>query len=123
MPFYRDEHGGIHYLSDASFEHLLPGGCVEIPDADAEQSAIPIAIPSQITARQLRLWLAGAGLLDQIDAALAAIPDDMARTTAQIEWEYATSFERSHALIASIGTAIGLDDAQIDAAFVAAAQL
>jgi hypothetical protein len=76
-----------------------------------------------VTARQLRLWLAGAGLLDQVATALAAIPDATARTTAEIEWEYATTFARSHSLIASVGSALGLSDADIDAAFAAASKI
>lgn len=42
---------------------------------------------------------------------------------AQIEWEYATSFNRMHSLIATVGAALGLTDQQIDAMWVAAANL
>ncbi len=42
---------------------------------------------------------------------------------AQIEWEYATTFNRLHPLIGTVGTALGLSDTQIDALWVAAAAL
>jgi len=36
MPHYKDLNNGLHFLDDASFAHLLPEGCVEITDAEAE---------------------------------------------------------------------------------------
>lgn len=59
----------------------------------------------------------------EVEAAIAAIPEALARETALIEWEYATTFERGHALVAAIGAAVGLDAAQIDAAWSHAATL
>ena len=68
-----------------------------------------------ITARQLRLALLGAGITpSHIDAQIAALPSP-AREAAQIEWEYATTYEREHPLIAQIGSALGLDTDQVDA--------
>ena len=35
MPHFKDQSGGLHFLDDAAFAHLLPDGCVEITDAEA----------------------------------------------------------------------------------------
>jgi len=80
---------------------------------------------STITARQLRLALRGLGLTGaQVEAAIAAMPgSDMEREAALIEWEYATTFQRQHPLIVAIGAALGMTDAQIDAAWLHAATL
>lgn len=100
---------------------------VEIGDLyDGETFTKPepvVAVPQSVTPRQAKLALLGAGLLDGVDAALAAIEDATTRKAAQIEWEYATTFERDAPLIASIGGALELTDAQIDALFVVAKTL
>lgn len=74
----------------------------------------PTPMPT-LTARQLRL-----GLLDYLDQVeqIIANSDDRAL---QIEWEYATEFERNHPAIVSIGEAIGLTPEQIDAMWINAA--
>lgn len=65
--------------------------------------------------RQLRIGLILNGFtLDQVTATIDAIPDDRDRTVAKIEWEYAPKFERDHHLIAQVGAALGLTEAQID---------
>lgn len=79
----------------------------------------PPVVPEAISMRQARLALLGAGLLGAVDAAIAALPSPM-RDAAQIEWEYATEVRRDSALIAQLGPALGLDDAQVDALFVTA---
>lgn len=84
--------------------------------------ALEAPIPS-VTARQLRLWLLGQGrTLAQVDAAIDALPVEQ-RPAAAIEWEYATSYERSHPLIEPLGAALGFSSAEIDAGFRAAATL
>lgn len=35
MPYFKDQSNTLHFLDDAAFEHLLPGGCTAISDADA----------------------------------------------------------------------------------------
>jgi hypothetical protein len=87
-----------------------------------EQEALPPQMPTSITMRQARLALLGAGLLDAVTAAVAAMPE-VAGQAARIEWEYATTVERSSSLIASLTDALGLDDAAIDALFMTASTL
>lgn len=78
------------------------------------------ATPSgtSVTMRQARLALLGAGLLDAIDAAVIA-----AGPAARIEWEYAQTVDRDWPLVVRLATGLGLNEAQIDALFAAAARL
>jgi len=100
---------------------LVAAGQLTIQDAPAP--AAP-AMPT-ITARQLRLALLGLGLTGaQVEAAINAMPGtDMQREAARIEWEYATSYQRDHQLVAMLGAALGLTEAQIDAAWMEAATI
>lgn len=85
---------------------------VEYIDLTPEElrSSMPI-----ITARQLRLSLLP--LLDEVEAIIAASSD----RALQIEWEYATTFERLHPAIVGIGAALGLTEEEIDALWLDAA--
>jgi hypothetical protein len=104
-------------------------GEVTVVDLTPEEIAAmpqPAAPPMPtITARQLRLALLGLGLTGaQVEAAINAMPGtDMQREAARIEWEYATSYQRDHQLVAMLGAALGLTEAQIDAAWMEAATL
>ncbi len=84
----------------------------------------PPLVPA-ITARQLRLALLGLGLTGaQVEAQIAAMPGTPAqREAAMIEWEYATTYQRDHALVGMLGAALGLTTAQIDNAWQGAATI
>jgi hypothetical protein len=76
-----------------------------------------------ITPRQIRLALIGSGLtLTQIDQLIDSL-EEPNKTYAKIAWEYSIEFERSHPLVEQFGEALGLSSEQIDALFVAAADL
>lgn len=78
----------------------------------------------QLTARQFRLGLVTAGMTpQQVTAVIAAMPAGPDQQMAQIEWEYATTFSRTHPLIESIGGALGLTPEQIDTMWTAALSL
>lgn len=79
----------------------------------------PAPVPEAVTARQARLALLGAGKLDMIDAALAAIPGPEGRA-AQIEWEYALEIRRDSPLIGALAPMLGLTGEQVDDLFRAA---
>lgn len=83
--------------------------------------ALPV-VPASITPRQARLALLDAGMLTSVDAALASLPEPQ-KTSAQIEWEYATSVERNSPLVESLGSALGLTSTQIDGLFIQASKL
>ena len=89
----------------------------------SEWAAPDSIIPTTVTMRQARLALLGAGLLDTIPAAIAAIPDATERRAAEIVWEYSTEVQRHNGLVSNLAPALGLTDADIDALFVAASQL
>lgn len=36
MPYFKDTEEELHWLDDASFAHLLPEGCIEITDEEAD---------------------------------------------------------------------------------------
>lgn len=82
----------------------------------------PPPIPTRVTMRQARLAMLGAGLLPQVDAAVAAIPG-AAGEAARIEWEYAATVERGSALVVGLSAALSLTSEQLDALFAQAAAL
>lgn len=77
----------------------------------------PLPVPSQITMRQARLELLNIGKLNDVDAALASIPDEHQRLSAQIEWEYSAIVERTAPLVQSLTPTLGLTDAEMDDLF------
>jgi len=94
------------------------------PDTNTFTKYIPsVVIPERVTRRQARQALLMAGLLDHVDTAIAAIPDETQRRLAQIEWEDSQEFVRSRPLVISIGQALGLDSEGLDALFVQAGNI
>ena len=68
-----------------------------------------------LTARQFRLGLVAGGKSPaQVDTAIAAMPEGADKETAKIEWEYATTFKRTHPLITTLGAALSLTPENID---------
>ena len=94
-------------------------------EGNTPEPADPIVpvVPQSVTMRQARLALLRAGLLDDVDAAIAAIPDPAQRKAAQIEWEYATVIERNSPLVQSLAAGLGLTAADIDDLLTLAATL
>lgn len=77
-------------------------------------------LPRFATARQIRLALLDAGLLDSVTTAFADLAEPM-KTKAQIEWEYATEIDKESPLIQALYPKLGLTEDQLDDLFVAAA--
>ena len=80
-------------------------------------------VPAVVTARQARLALRAAGLLDSVEAAIDAIPDATARAVARITWDHSQEVQRTNPLVVQLGAALGLTTAQVDALFVQAGSL
>ena len=80
----------------------------------------PAPVPQVISIAQAKAALAAAGLLDTANAAVAATG---ANSQTSIAWQYATEFHRDSPNIAAVAAALGLTSAQVDALFVAAAQI
>jgi hypothetical protein len=76
----------------------------------------PPVVINVVSMRQARLALLGAGLLGQVNDALAAMPG-VEGEAARIEWEYATEVRKDSALVAGLSTALGLTDAQMTSLF------
>lgn len=72
--------------------------------------------------RQARLALLGAGLLQQVDQAISALPEPQ-QSAARIEWDYSSEVHRDRAFVQQLGQALGLSDEQLDALFIQAAAL
>ena len=75
-------------------------------------------VPQQVSMRQARLALLGAGLLDDVEAVISA-----AGRAAQLEWEYAAVVDRSNTAVAIVQQQQGMADAQIDDLFREAVKL
>jgi hypothetical protein len=82
----------------------------------------PPVIPQSVTMRQARLALHANGLLGSVQPAIDALTEPQ-HTQAQIEWEYSNALERGNPFVATLGAALGLNAAALDALFVQASQL
>ena len=87
-----------------------------------DESRIKAPVPHEVTMRQARLALLAAGKLAGVEAAIASMPEPQ-KTAASIEWEYGNALQRNNPFAAQLGAALGLDDAGVDALFIAAAKL
>lgn len=80
--------------------------------------SLVLPVPTTLTIRQAKLVLLAAGLLDDVDAAVAG-----ADRATQIEWEFSTEVRRDWPTLVAMATALGMSDSQLDDLFVAGAQL
>ncbi|MFT0547509.1 hypothetical protein ACMHYO_14400 [Allopusillimonas ginsengisoli] len=78
--------------------------------------------PNSITMRQCRLMLHSEGLLVGVQAAIDAL-DEPAKTSAQIEWDYAQTVNRDNPVMQMLAAAMELDEGQLDQMFTSASQL
>ena len=77
---------------------------------------------TSVTMRQARLALAQAGKLQLIEDAIALIPEPD-KTIISIEWEYGSVVERLSPWVATMASALGMTDVEMDALFELAATL
>lgn len=104
-------------LWDGVSPYAPPAGFTLVPESDAPPLAEPAPeVPFSVSARQARLALLAAGLLESFEASIAEEGGVVA-----IEWEYATQIERASPLVAFFTAKKGLTGAQVDALFVDAA--
>lgn len=98
---------------------------VQIVDLTPEELAAALAskrAAMSCSMRQARLALLQSGLLAQVDPAIAAMPEPQ-RSQAAIEWEYATTVQRTSPFVLALGSSLGLDDNQLDELFALAVTL
>lgn len=79
-------------------------------------------VPKVVSMRQARLALLGAGLLAQVNTAVANMPGAEGDAT-RIEWEYAQEVRRDSPLVAGLSAALGLTDETLDNLYKVAAGL
>ena len=121
--YYKDTQNNLHEIDSSEFTYLLPAGSVQITEAEAlailAANAPPPARITKVTMRQARLALLGAGLLSTVNSSIAAMTGATGEA-ARIEWEYSQEVQRDRGLVASLGAALGLTEAQLDGLFAAA---
>jgi hypothetical protein len=77
----------------------------------------------RVTKRQGRQQMIILGVIGDVEAAIAAIPDSMQRLLVQSFWEDSSEYERTHPQMIQLAQAIGMTDTDLDQAFEAAALL
>lgn len=115
----RDEHAAL--LSAQSAGKRIEADANGYPVA-VDPPPPPPPIPTRITMRQARRALYDAGLLDHVNAAVAAFPGDIG-DKARIDWEYAQDIKRDDPIVQAMIPSLGLTEPQLDALFTAAAAL
>lgn len=76
-------------------------------------------VPASVSRFQARAALHQAELLATVDAAIAA----SGNVVAQLAWADAVQFDRASPTIAAMAASIGLTSEQVDALFIAAAEI
>lgn len=95
----------------------------EVAEIEARKAAAAVpVVPQSVTMRQARLALLAAGKLAAVEAAIASLPSPQ-KEAAQIEWEFSSVVDRNRPLVQTLGPALGLSEAELDALFIQAAQL
>ena len=83
-----------------------------------EWVAPPATVPASVTLAQARVALRRAGKFSAADTAIKAAGGE-----ALDAWEYGNQISRSSPLVASMATALGLTEAQVDGLFVVAGSI
>lgn len=118
------DHAARHVeATQAQLENWVNLRVVDGALEDAEPQTPPVRIPSSVTRRQARQALLLAGLLDNVQPALDAIPDATQRRLMQIEWDDSQEFHRNRPALLALAGALGLNSSQIDQLFITAAGL
>lgn len=135
MPFYKRENDellvapnfvigpGYELHAESQAEHIYPvDGWHWFADLDTAMVALASVNTQAVTMRQARLALHQTGVLANVDATIAQLPEPQ-RTAAQIEWDYSNAVERNSAFVAQLGPMLGLSETDIDNLFTLAATL
>lgn len=124
-----------HYVrSDGTYwgqADTPPDGCFAVPTApdfssqtwDGSGWSIAVAPLLPLTRRQLRRGLHSLGVRTaDVEEKIAALPDDQ-REIALIDWQDASTYDRNHPLVLTLGSAFSLTEDQINAAWLEAQEL
>jgi hypothetical protein len=111
----------IHWVGSDHSEYVNQCNNLGLAPRDIDGTASVLTQPFRVSARQIRLWLVQNGFqLSQIDNAINSIEDLATREIVRIEWEFAPYVERSHPWLVPLAESLGLDESQIDQAFLEA---
>lgn len=102
-------------ISTGSTAELIEGVWTQV---HALEDAPPPPVPDRVTARQFKLALLSAGLLDDVEAWIAT-----QSRAVQIAFEASGTFVRDEPMMQSGFAALGFSEGQIDAFFTAASAL
>lgn len=103
--------------------YTFPSEAVFLEAAATADLSAPPAVPCAVARRQARQALLLAGLLDQVQPAIDAIPDATQRAMVQIEWDDSLHFERSSPALLALAAALGITSSGLDDLFISAAAL
>ena len=115
----------VEYTEEVDIDGVKTVKIVTVAEQEADYTARKLAEKREgmtITMRQCRLALLGAGLLDNVDAAIATLPEPD-KSAATIAWEYGAVVERLSDFVVGMGPLLGLTDLDIDALFEVAVTL
>lgn len=102
---------------------VVPLNAVELAERERQREAEAAAlIPKSCTRRQGQLALLTHGVLDDAEAAIAAITDPMQKREAQIEYE-ADTWERANPFLQQLWAQLGGTPQSLDEAFALAVTL
>jgi hypothetical protein len=94
------------------------GNVIEVRNR-VEVSPPPPPVPDQIQMWQARAILSRAGLLTNVNQAVAASTNEEVK----IAWEYAPNVVRRSNFVTAMAAALGLDDATLDSLFIEGAKI
>ena len=118
-PFHVVTESGDRYIADG-FE--IPFAILDSPVVTDVSDSVNKSVPQEITMRQARLALLDAGLLANVQTAINSLPEP-SKTKAMIEWDYSNALQRDNSFVATLGAALGLNEAALDSFFIAASKL
>ncbi len=120
MPHYKDTENKLHFIDDATFAHLLPSGCVQITDDEADaMRPDPPPVVYSCSPWQIRKALNAAGLRAGVESAISASTDQVLKDG----WEFATEFKSDDPFVLQMGSALGKSSAETAALIQMAASL
>lgn len=108
-------HNVVRQYGNTSFEALVGGNWV-IQTVDP--NTLPPYVPQAVTSRQVRLLLLQNNLLDEVESLIQT--QDRA---VQIQWEYATRFERNDPLLNQLALNLNLTQDELDQFFIEASKI
>lgn len=83
---------------------------------------VPARVPREIELWQAKSIMSAMGLISQVEAAIAAMPDPQ-RAVVQCAWSGNARLARRGPTVTALAPALGLTDEQLDAMFIQAAAL